>query len=91
MERLEATVYGKVQMVFFRDYTRQCARELGLGGEVRNQDDGSVYVVAEGSPENLEKFVERLKEGPPDAKVEDLKLRWLAATGTQDVFVITDQ
>lgn len=89
MERLEAKVVGRVQMVFFRDYTRQCARELEIVGEVRNMPDGSVEVIAEGTPEALEALVERLKVGPPDARVDDLITRWGGATGEHVSFVIT--
>lgn len=82
-------MFGRVQMVYFRDYTRQCARELELVGEVRNMPDGSVEVVAEGTPEALEELVERLKIGPPDARVDDLKTAWKSATGEHVSFVIT--
>ena len=90
MERLEAYVYGKVQMVYFRDYTRQCARELSLTGIVRNLPDGSVEVVAEGSPEALEALVERLRVGPPDARVDDVRTAWSAATGEHPGFIIAE-
>ena len=36
------TVYGRVQGVFYRDWTVENACELGLAGWVRNQPDGTV-------------------------------------------------
>jgi hypothetical protein len=47
-QRVEATVYGRVQGVSFRYYTQQKARQLGLTGWVANHPDGSVRLVAEG-------------------------------------------
>ena len=46
--RLTARVFGVVQGVGFRYWTMGKADELGLSGEVRNLDDGSVALVAEG-------------------------------------------
>lgn len=46
-------IYGKVQGVFFRDYTIEMAKRYGLVGFVSNLKDGSVYGEAEGSVDNL--------------------------------------
>ena len=46
--RLTARVTGMVQGVGFRYWTARKADELGITGSVRNDDDGSVAVVAEG-------------------------------------------
>lgn len=48
--RLTATVTGRVQGVGFRYRTMAEARHLGLTGEAVNRWDGSVFVVAEGTP-----------------------------------------
>ncbi len=90
MEQLVAIVHGRVQGVWFRDFVRQSARELGIAGQVKNQEDGTVHVVAEGKPHILEVFLERLKEGPPLAKVSDVHVTWHIAKGEHDIFVITD-
>lgn len=68
-------VTGRVQGVFFRAWTRETAHELGLRGTVRNRDDGSVEVHAEGSAESLEEFQERLWKGPPAARVEGVAVK----------------
>lgn len=80
-KRLEARVYGRVQGVFFRDSTRQQAEQLGLGGWVRNEADGSVAVVAEGSEEALRELAGFLEVGPRAAHVERVETDWRAATG----------
>ena len=64
------TVRGQVQGVFFREATRRRALELGVLGWVRNADDGSVGVHAEGEAEAVEALISFLGEGPPGARVE---------------------
>ena len=80
-KRLSATVYGRVQGVSFRHYTRLEAQELGVTGWVANQPDGTVKVVAEGEKAQLEKLVSFLQEGPRMARVESVDLSWSEATG----------
>ncbi|MDH4208628.1 MAG: acylphosphatase [Anaerolineae bacterium] len=87
-QRLRAVVQGRVQGVFFRDFTRTEARALGLTGYVRNLLDGAVEVVAEGPGEALEKFQGLLKIGPPSARVETVEAQWQQATGEFDRFEV---
>jgi acylphosphatase len=63
-------VHGRVQGVFYRDWTLQAARELGVSGWVRNCPDGTVAAVVQGSDEAIERMVERMSSGPPAARVE---------------------
>jgi len=69
-------VYGIVQGVFFRAFTRNWASRLGLNGYVKNMPDGSVEIVAEGSEENIKELIGRVKEGPPAASVERIETEW---------------
>lgn len=46
------------------------AERLELGGYVRNLPDGSVEVVSRGSDEALATLEQRLRRGPPAARVE---------------------
>lgn len=86
---IKATVYGRVQGVFFRVSTRRRADELGLEGDVRNLHELSgVEVHAEGEKEQLEKLVEFLKTGPPGAKVEKIEVYWSDYTGDYTDFRI---
>ncbi|MBI5931018.1 MAG: acylphosphatase [Chloroflexi bacterium] len=80
-QQLHAVVCGRVQGVSFRYYTEQRANELGLVGWVRNRGDGSVEVVAEGSPEQLRIFEEFLNHGPTSARVEGVEKEYWSATG----------
>lgn len=69
-------VSGKVQGVYFRQFTRNCAIHLGLVGYVRNLPDGRVMSVAKGSHENIERFVKQLRTGPRMANVESIDVKW---------------
>ena len=75
MIHLNIKVKGTVQGVFFRASTRLKAIELGIKGFVENQTDGSVYIEAEGSKEQLDKFTEWCKMGPEMAFVENLSIK----------------
>ena len=65
-------VHGKVQGVFYRGWTVETARSLGLNGWVRNRIDGTVEVLAVGSEEQVAKLIECCREGPPAARVDDI-------------------
>lgn len=66
---LRATARGRVQAVGYRDAVRRRARQLGVMGWVRNQDDGTVLVHAEGGEEAVAELVAFLGEGPAAAEV----------------------
>lgn len=69
MKRLEAKVYGRVQGVNFRASTRWIAKKLGLVGYVKNLEDGSVEIVAEGEENKLKELLTWAQKGPLFAKV----------------------
>jgi len=81
MERLQAIVRGDVQGVGFRYFVQRKAQQLGLSGWVRNNDDGTVEVVAEGGRRELEELKRALWEGPRLARVDRVDERWSEATG----------
>ena len=66
-------VDGRVQGVFFRAWTREQARELGITGWVRNCPDGRVEAHVEGAEAAIDQMIARMRRGPPSAKVEDLR------------------
>lgn len=63
-------IKGRVQGVWYRGWTVDQARELGLDGWVRNRIDGSVEAVAAGPAEQVQELVTRCRRGPPAARVE---------------------
>lgn len=68
--RIHLRVHGRVQGVGFRWFVSAEARRLGLAGWVRNQPDGSVELEAEGAPADLEALRQRVRTGPPAARVD---------------------
>lgn len=62
-------IYGRVQGVGFRWWTRMQAHRLGITGQVRNRDDGSVEVQAAGGRDAMQRFAALLEEGAPAAHV----------------------
>jgi DNA ligase D-like protein (predicted 3'-phosphoesterase) len=70
---IRAVVRGNVQEVGFREAVREEARALGLGGWVRNDDDGAVRVHAEGEDEAIGKLVAYLGEGPAAVRVAEVE------------------
>ena len=87
--RVELIVMGRVQGVFYRASARDEADRLGLAGEVRNLPGGSVELIAEGGRAALEELIAWCRRGPPLAEVEEVTVRWLAATGSFRSFRVT--
>ena len=63
-------VRGRVQGVGFRGFVEREAHILGMSGWVRNNHDGSVEVLAQGTREQLSGLHSRLREGPRAARVD---------------------
>src|ERR1700676_5662882 len=66
-------VRGRGQGVGFRWFVEREAQILGIAGWVRNNPDGSVEVLAIGTPEHLAELRSRLQEGPRAARVDDVE------------------
>ena len=66
-------IHGRVQGVFYRDSTRKVARDLGIKGSAVNRSDGSVQVIAKGTPEVLKELKAWLRQGPEMALVENVE------------------
>ena len=77
MQTLSIIVTGKVQGVWFRQSTKERALELDIIGEVSNQPDGTVKIIATGTKEQLSLFTEWCNQGPPRAKVINLDVKEL--------------
>lgn len=88
MVRAHVIISGMVQGVFFRAYTREWARELGVNGWVKNLPDGRVEAIFEGEEGRVKEIIERCKKGPPMAVVENVDVRWEEYKGEFDDFEI---
>jgi DNA ligase D-like protein (predicted 3'-phosphoesterase) len=71
---VRAVVRGEVQGIGYRDATQRRARRLGTMGWVRNGEDGSVLVHAEGPKPAVEELVAFLRKGPAAARVTEVAI-----------------
>jgi len=74
VKRVRVFVSGRVQGVWFRATLEELARQLGLGGWVRNVRDGRVEAVFEGKDADVDEAVAWCREGPRLAQVERVEV-----------------
>jgi len=67
-------VRGRVQGVGFRWFVEYEAHMLQIAGWVRNNPDGTVEVLAQGTREQLAGLHSRLREGPRAARVDHVEV-----------------
>ena len=87
--RLHAIVTGRVQGVYYRNYVCRNAQQLQVMGWVRNLDDGSVEVAAEGEDADLRQLEMCLKQGPPLSRVDEVEVTYGISTGEMSDFTIS--
>lgn len=68
--RVRIAVYGRVQGVAFRVATQRTAMRLRIAGWTRNLPDGSVEILAQGSPLAIDELIAWCDRGPPGARVD---------------------
>jgi acylphosphatase len=66
-------VRGRVQGVGFRWFVEREAHILGIAGWVRNNADGSVEVLAQGTRDQVSGLRSRLTQGPRAARVDGVE------------------
>lgn len=67
-------IFGRVQGVFFRDWTVGQATSLKLDGWVRNRSDGAVEALLVGPEAQVDKMTELCHIGPPSSKVDHVEI-----------------
>jgi acylphosphatase len=87
-EEIFCKIEGRVQMVMYRDFAQRKARGLELVGFVKNLEDGTVVVVAQGTPDTLKQYIEKLHEGSILSRVDSVAVEWRAPSGQFDDFII---
>ncbi len=84
---MRAVVRGHVQGVGFRDAVVRRAGELGVLGWVRNADDGTVAVHAEGPAPAVDELVGFLRQGPPGARIGSVEVEATKVEGHEQFAV----
>jgi acylphosphatase len=74
-------IRGRVQGVGFRYFALHAARTAGVVGTVRNQPDGTVEAIAEGTRQAINDFRRELESGPSYAHVSRVDEIEMQATG----------
>ena len=80
MKRIHLIIHGKVHGVFYRDKTQRKGAELGLKGFVKNLENGTVEVTAEGSENKLNELIEFCKNNPGYSNVDKVDVKEEKAT-----------
>ena len=89
MNRVKVQIHGAVQGVGFRPFVYRLATELGLKGWVINSSEG-VFIDAEGTDENIESFLLKLKtDRPKQSFIQSFEHTFLDPTGFTE-FVIKE-
>ena len=70
-------VFGRVQGVGFRAWTKKTAYKYNLNGWVMNCSDKSVEFVVSGKKNNIDKFIDECSAGPILSNVKTLSLKKL--------------
>jgi acylphosphatase len=84
--RVHVWVQGRVQAVGFRAFVQQTAIQIGVTGWVRNVGYDTVEVVAEGTKEQVEMFLQMVKRGPLGSRVDESREEWEQVTGEFESF-----
>lgn len=79
--RAKIIVSGEVQSNRYRNFVRLTANDLNLKGYVKNIEDGTVEILAEGSKENLEKLVKKINIIKLPIRVDKMDVKYLEAFG----------
>ena len=75
------SIHGRVQGVFYREWTVDNARQLGVAGWVRNCPDGTVAAHLEGEEAAVQAMIGRMQAGPPAANVDRVDQEEVAIEG----------
>ncbi len=67
-------VQGTVQGIFFRQFVKEHADNLGLVGFVRNLESGNVEIIVEGKDEQIERMVGFVRKGPEHAQIRNVQI-----------------
>lgn len=87
---VDIKISGRVQGVYFRRFTLNKAKDLGVNGTVRNREDGRVEIVAQAEADILEPFIKWCHKGPITARVDKVELLDITPDEAYGSFEIID-
>lgn len=80
-KRVQLIVRGRVTGVYFPAASQREAKRLGITGWVKNRNDGSVELMAEGDEDTIKEIIAWTHHGPSAARVDGVDVRWRGYTG----------
>jgi len=84
MISVHVRVSGRVQGVYYRAFTQDKARELGIKGWVRNIPGGGVEAVLEGERQKVGELLRLMKSGPAGSMILGMEFSELESKGYED-------
>jgi acylphosphatase len=85
---VEARIRGRVQGVWFRQWTKGEAERRGLSGWVRNEPNGAVSALFAGPREAVDDMLVACRTGPPAARVDAVETVGAALPAEAGFFVL---
>ena len=70
---IKVVIEGRVQGIGFRWWITEWANARNLDGWVRNRHEGTVEALFHGAEESVRAMVEACNEGPPNARVRNVR------------------
>ena len=86
--RVHIWVKGRVQGVGFRAFVEYNALQIGVNGWVRNLGRNMVETVAQGPREQVDAFIEVVKQGPRVSRVDETRIEYEEPTQYLDGFTV---
>jgi acylphosphatase len=86
--RVHIWVKGRVQAVGFRAHVEYNSLQIGVLGWVRNIGSNMVETVAEGTREQIDQFIEMVKQGPSSSRVDEARVEYESPTGRLSGFSV---
>ena len=86
VKRVHLIIIGRVQGVGFRWFCQGSARGIGITGYVKNINDGSVEIEAQGDEEAVNLFIGAVSKGPRNAEVNAVNCEERSVVLEEDTF-----
>lgn len=88
MKTVHLLISGKVQGVFYRASAKDEAESLSIKGWIRNTENGAVEATVTGSEEAIERFINWCKQGPSQARVDEVAVTQKPDEGFREFKII---
>ena len=88
MKRVHVFYSGQVQGVGFRYTVQDVAMTMGVTGWVKNLEDRSVEVVAEGGDKALKEFLDKISKSYIGRYIKDTDVSWEKPEGEFNNFEV---